>query len=138
MIQRTSCLSVVVLLKESIRSLRQESIENQSDSMQRSHQNMSTIWMYSSGSTSTGSCKVWFDPELVGRLPGDSIIGSSDKDALIRILQSQKCDRKTVSEASGVGWRKLEFDKDALLEIAETTLKRKTGARGSVRSWRIS
>ena len=25
---------------------------------------------------------------------------------------------------------KLEFDKDALLEIAETTLKRKTGARG--------
>ena len=34
------------LLKELIRSLRQESIENQSDSMQRSHQNMSTIWMY--------------------------------------------------------------------------------------------
>ena len=25
---------------------------------------------------------------------------------------------------------KLEFDKDALLELAETTLKRKTGARG--------
>ena len=25
---------------------------------------------------------------------------------------------------------KLEFDKDALLEIADTTLKRKTGARG--------
>ena len=46
LIQRTSCLSVVVLLKESIRSLRQELIENQSDSMQRSHQNMSTIWMY--------------------------------------------------------------------------------------------
>ena len=46
LIQRTSCLFVVVLLKESIRSLRQELIENQSDSMQRSHQNMSTIWMY--------------------------------------------------------------------------------------------
>ena len=54
-----------------------------------------------------------------------------DKDALIRILTEPKSaivkQYQKLLELDGV---KLEFDKDALLEIAETTLKRKTGARG--------
>ena len=77
-------------------------------------------------------------PELVGRLPVTVSLDLLDKDALIRILTEPKSaivkQYQKLLELDGV---KLEFDKDALLEIAETTLKRKTGARG-LRSWRIS
>ena len=70
-------------------------------------------------------------PELVGRLPGTVSLDLLDKDALIRILTEPKSaivkQYQKLLELDGV---KLEFDKDALLEIAETTLKRKTGARG--------
>ena len=70
-------------------------------------------------------------PELVGRLPVTVSLDLLDKDALIRILTEPKSaivkQYKKLLELDGV---KLEFDKDALLEIAETTLKRKTGARG--------
>ena len=70
-------------------------------------------------------------PELVGRLPVTVSLDLLDKDALIRILTEPKSaivkQYRKLLELDGV---KLEFDKDALLEIAETTLKRKTGARG--------
>ena len=70
-------------------------------------------------------------PELVGRLPVTVSSDLLDKDALIRILTEPKSaivkQYQKLLELDGV---KLEFDKDALLEIAETTLKRKTGARG--------
>ena len=70
-------------------------------------------------------------PELVGRLPVTVSLDLLDKDALIRILTEPKSaivkQYLKLLELDGV---KLEFDKDALLEIAETTLKRKTGARG--------
>ena len=70
-------------------------------------------------------------PELVGRLPVTVSLDLLDKDALIRILTEPKNailkQYQKLLELDGV---KLEFDKDALLEIAETTLKRKTGARG--------
>ena len=70
-------------------------------------------------------------PELVGRLPVTVSLDLLDKDALIRILTEPNSaivkQYQKLLELDGV---KLEFDKDALLEIAETTLKRKTGARG--------
>ena len=70
-------------------------------------------------------------PELVGRLQVTVSLYLMDKDALIRILTEPKSaivkQYQKLLELDGV---KLEFDKDALLEIAETTLKRKTGARG--------
>ena len=70
-------------------------------------------------------------PELVGRLPVTVSLDLLDKDALIRTLTEPKSaivkQYQKLLELDGV---KLEFDKDALLEIAETTLKRKTGARG--------
>ena len=54
-----------------------------------------------------------------------------DKEALIRILTEPKSaivkQYQKLLELDGV---KLEFDRDALTAIAETTLKRKTGARG--------
>ena len=70
-------------------------------------------------------------PELVGRLPVTVSLDLLDRDALIRILTEPKSafekQYQKLHELDGV---KLEFDKDALLEIADTTLKRKTGARG--------
>ena len=70
-------------------------------------------------------------PELVGRLPVTVSMDLLDRDALIRILTEPKSaivkQYQKLLELDGV---KLEFDKDALLEIADTTLKRKTGARG--------
>lgn len=70
-------------------------------------------------------------PELVGRLPVTVSLNLLDRDALIRILTEPKSaivkQYQKLLELDGV---KLEFDKDALLEIADTTLKRKTGARG--------
>ena len=70
-------------------------------------------------------------PELVGRLPVTVSLDLLDKEALIRILTEPKSaivkQYQKLLELDGV---KLEFDKDALTEIAETTLKRKTGARG--------
>lgn len=70
-------------------------------------------------------------PELVGRLPVTVSLDLLDRDALIRILTEPNSaivkQYQKLLELDGV---KLEFDKDALLEIADTTLKRKTGARG--------
>ena len=70
-------------------------------------------------------------PELVGRLPVTVSLDLLDRDALIRILTEPKSaivkQYQKLLELDGV---KLEFDKDAVVEIADTTLKRKTGARG--------
>ncbi|CUX29033.1 ATP-dependent Clp protease ATP-binding subunit ClpX [Clostridium sp. C105KSO13] len=70
-------------------------------------------------------------PELVGRLPVTVSLDMLDKEALIRILTEPKSaivkQYQKLLELDGV---RLEFDKDALLAIAETSLARKTGARG--------
>ena len=70
-------------------------------------------------------------PELVGRLPVTVSLDLLDKEALIRILTEPKSaivkQYQKLLELDGV---KLKFDQDALTAIAETTLKRKTGARG--------
>ena len=70
-------------------------------------------------------------PELVGRLPVTVSLDLLDKEALIRILTEPKSaivkQYQKLLELDGVD---LEFDRDALDAIAETTLARKTGARG--------
>lgn len=70
-------------------------------------------------------------PELVGRLPVTVSLDMLDEEALIRILTEPKSaivkQYQKLLELDGV---KLEFDKDALYAIAETSLARKTGARG--------
>ena len=70
-------------------------------------------------------------PELVGRLPVTVSLDLLDKEALIRILTEPKSaivkQYQKLLELDGV---KLEFDRDALTAIGETTLARKTGARG--------
>ena len=70
-------------------------------------------------------------PELVGRVPVTVSLDLLDKEALIRILTEPKSSLvkqyQKLMELYGV---KLEFDKAALDAIAETSLARKTGARG--------
>lgn len=70
-------------------------------------------------------------PELVGRVPVTVSLNMLDKDALIDILTKPKNalvkQYQKLLEIDGV---ELEFDEGALQEIAEISLKRKTGARG--------
>ena len=70
-------------------------------------------------------------PELVGRVPVTVSLEMLDHDALIRILTEPKNaivkQYQKLLELVGV---KLVFDDSALYEIADISLKRKTGARG--------
>lgn len=70
-------------------------------------------------------------PELVGRVPVTVALEMLDKDALINILTKPKNalvkQYQKLLEIDGV---ELVFDEGALQEIAEISLKRKTGARG--------
>ena len=70
-------------------------------------------------------------PELVGRVPVTVALESLNREALIRILTEPKNaivkQYQKLLELDGVD---LEFDQDALEAIADTSLKRNTGARG--------
>lgn len=70
-------------------------------------------------------------PELVGRMPVMLSLDSLDEDALVRILTEPKNalikQYQYLFELDGA---KLEFDEDALREIAKLAVERKTGARG--------
>ena len=70
-------------------------------------------------------------PELVGRVPVTVSLNMLDKDALVDILTKPKNalvkQYQKLLEIDGV---ELMFDESALQEIAEISLKRKTGARG--------
>lgn len=70
-------------------------------------------------------------PELVGRVPVTVSLEMLDEEALIRILTEPKSaivkQYQKLLELDGVD---LSFDDEALVEIAKTSLARKTGARG--------
>ncbi len=70
-------------------------------------------------------------PELVGRVPINVTLETLDRDALIRILTEPKSaivkQYQKLLELDGVD---LQFDQEALEQIADITLARKTGARG--------
>ncbi len=70
-------------------------------------------------------------PEFVGRVPAVVSLENLDKEALIQILTEPKNaltkQYKELFELDNVG---LEFDKDALLAVAELAIERQTGARG--------
>ncbi len=70
-------------------------------------------------------------PELVGRLPMIVALDNLDEDALVRILKEPKNaiykQYQKLFEMDGI---ELEFEDDALTEIAHMAIERKTGARG--------
>jgi ATP-dependent Clp protease ATP-binding subunit ClpX len=70
-------------------------------------------------------------PEFVGRVPVTVALDMLDEEALVRILTEPKSaitkQYKKLFELDGV---ELEFDEEALSEIAKQSFKRKIGARG--------
>ena len=70
-------------------------------------------------------------PEIIGRLPAIVSLDSLDEEALIRILVEPKNalvkQYKKLFELDNV---ELEFDEEALREVARIAVERKTGARG--------
>lgn len=70
-------------------------------------------------------------PEFIGRVPVAVTLDLLDEDALVRILSEPKsaiCKQyKKLFELDGVD---IEFEEDALREIAKEAMERKTGARG--------
>ena len=81
--------------------------------------------------TSDDLVKFGIIPELVGRVPINVTLESLDREALIRILTEPKNSitkqYQKLLELDGV---ELAFDREALEQIADTSLARKTGARG--------
>ena len=70
-------------------------------------------------------------PELIGRLPIWATLDDLDEEALISILTEPKNSLvkqfKTLLKMDDIN---LEFEKDALIEVAKQALERKIGARG--------
>ncbi len=70
-------------------------------------------------------------PEFIGRLPVNAILEELDKKALIAILKEPKNSIvKQYKKLLSYDDIELEFEEDALDEVAEEALKKKTGARG--------
>jgi ATP-dependent Clp protease ATP-binding subunit ClpX len=70
-------------------------------------------------------------PELVGRMPVITALSGLDEKALVRILTEPKnCLVKQYQKLFQLDQVDLEFTEDALLAIAQMTVKRHTGARG--------
>jgi ATP-dependent Clp protease ATP-binding subunit ClpX len=70
-------------------------------------------------------------PEFIGRLPVNAMLEELDEEALMQILSKPKNaiikQYQKLFEFDGID---LEFEEEALREVAKTALKRKTGARG--------
>ena len=70
-------------------------------------------------------------PELIGRLPVITALHGLDEEAMIKILTEPKNSLvkqyKKYFEMEDI---ELEFEEDAIVEIAKLSLKRKIGARG--------
>ena len=70
-------------------------------------------------------------PELVGRLPVLTALQNLDEEALVKILcEPRNALLKQYQGLFAIDNIQLEFDDDALREIAKTALESKTGARG--------
>lgn len=70
-------------------------------------------------------------PEFIGRLPVLGKLAPLDKEALVRILQEPKNSlMKQFQSIFSMDGIELEFEESALEGIAETAMKRTTGARG--------
>ena len=70
-------------------------------------------------------------PEFIGRVPINVTLDGLDEDALIRILREPKnALLKQYWKMLKMDGVELEFDDDAVTEIAKKAIERKTGARG--------
>ena len=70
-------------------------------------------------------------PEFIGRLPVNAMLQELDEEALVRILKEPKnAITKQYQKLFDFDGIELEFEDDALEEVARTAISKKTGARG--------
>ena len=70
-------------------------------------------------------------PEFIGRLPVNAMLEELDEEALVRILSEPKnAITKQYSKLFEYDGIELEFESEALKEVAKIALQKKTGARG--------
>lgn len=70
-------------------------------------------------------------PEFIGRLPVNALLQELDEEALVQILTEPKnAITKQYQKLFDYDGIELEFEEDALQEVAKTAIKKKTGARG--------
>ncbi len=70
-------------------------------------------------------------PEFIGRLPVNALLQELDQEALVRILKEPRnAITKQYVKLFEIDGIELEFDEDALDEVATIAIKKKTGARG--------
>ncbi len=70
-------------------------------------------------------------PEFIGRLPVNALLQELDEEALVRILTEPKnAVTKQYARLFEMDGIMLEFEQDALEEVARIAIKKKTGARG--------
>jgi len=70
-------------------------------------------------------------PEFIGRLPVNAMLEELDEQALVQILTEPKnAVTKQYQKLFEFDNIELEFEKDAIAEVAKIALQRKTGARG--------
>ena len=83
------------------------------------------------GLTPQDLMKYGLTPEFVGRLPVFVTLDELDEDALVRILTEPKnCLVKQYKKLMELDGAELEFEPEALREIAKIAIRRNTGARG--------
>ncbi len=86
---------------------------------------------YLSTAESDDLVKFGIIPELIGRLPVVTFVEDLDREAMIKVLYQPKNSLvKQYEKLFDMDHVKLEFTNDALQEIADMAIKRKTGARG--------
>ncbi|MDD0853794.1 ATP-dependent Clp protease ATP-binding subunit ClpX [Halobacteriovorax sp. GB3] len=70
-------------------------------------------------------------PEFIGRLPVNALLQELDEEALVSILTEPKnAITKQYTRLFEFDGIELEFEQDALIEVAKIALEKKTGARG--------
>ena len=70
-------------------------------------------------------------PEFIGRLPVNAMLQELDEDALLQILTKPKnAITKQYQKLFDFDGIELEFEEEALREVARTAIEKKTGARG--------
>jgi ATP-dependent Clp protease ATP-binding subunit ClpX len=70
-------------------------------------------------------------PEFIGRVPVNALLEELDEEALLQILTKPKnAITKQYSKLFEMDSIELEFEEDALREVAQIALRKKTGARG--------
>ena len=70
-------------------------------------------------------------PEFIGRLPVNAMLQELDEDALMQILtQPKNAITKQYQKLFEFDGIELEFEEEALREVARTAISKKTGARG--------